>query len=50
MPWKYLLMRNLAGGYTGADYHPAVVFAMSMVYLICGTAAAMWVSKRKDIS
>ena len=47
---KYLLMRNLAGGYTGADYHPMVVFVMSMIYLVGGTAAAMWVSKRKDIS
>ena len=46
---KYLLMNNIMNGYTSAAYNPATVLVMSLIYLICGGGAAMWLAKHKDV-
>ncbi|MCR5322245.1 MAG: hypothetical protein K6E85_03070 [Lachnospiraceae bacterium] len=46
---KYLLMSNLNGGYASEAYDPAIVLVMSLIYLGCGAAAAVWMAKHKDV-
>ncbi len=46
---RYLLLSNMYGGYKGAGYHPSTMLLMCTVYIVAGTAGAVWVAKRKDI-
>ena len=46
---RYLLLSNMYGGYKAETYHPSVMLVLCAIYLVAGTAAAVWVAKRKDI-
>ena len=46
---KYLLMSNMDAGYNAPGYHPIIMLVISIIYLVGGTAGAVWVAKYRDI-